>query len=222
MLDRFFDDAAPDYDRIEAFMAFGSGSWYRRRALGRAGLVSGMRVLDVAAGTGLVAHEALRLVGDRGSVVGVDLSAGMLARAAATLPIPLLQGRSEALPFRSAQFDFASLGYALRHLDQAATFAEMFRVLRPGGIACILEISAPASPLLRRLLGLHIGRVVPLLARATGSRAVTADLWKYYWHTIEQAVPPARVVRNLEAAGFEDARRRLVQHVFSEYTARKP
>ena len=203
-------------------MAFGSGSWYRRRALVRAGLAPGMRVLDVAIGTGLVAHEALRLVGPRGSVIGVDLSAGMLARAAATLPIPLLQGRSEAMPFRSAHFDFASLGYALRHLDHAAAFAEIFRVLRPGGIACILEISMPASPVLRHLLGLYIGRVVPRLARLTGSRPVTADLWKYFWHTIEHAVPPADVVRNLEAAGFRDARRHLAQRIFSEYTARKP
>lgn len=219
---RFFDDAAPDYDRVSALMAFGSGGWYRRCALGRAGLIPGMRVLDVAIGTGLVAQEALRIVGPRGSLVGIDLSAGMLRRAAVTLPVPLFQGRSEALPFRTSQFDFASVGYALRHLDQPTTFAEMFRVLRPGGIACILEISTPASSILRHLLGLYIGRIVPLLASLTGSRAVTSDLWKYFWHTVENAVPPAGVLHALQAAGFTDARRHLVQSIFSEYTARKP
>jgi demethylmenaquinone methyltransferase/2-methoxy-6-polyprenyl-1,4-benzoquinol methylase len=219
---RFFDAAALDYDRVASLMAFGSGGWYRRCALGRAGLTAGMRVIDVAIGTGLVAHEALRIVGPTGAVTGVDLSAGMLARAAAAVPVRLFQGRTEALPFRTAHFDFASLGYALRHLEQPATFAEMFRVLRPGGIACILEISAPTSSILRHALGLYVGRVVPLISHLTGSRSVTRELWKYFWHTIEHALPPATVLQNLAAAGFHDARRRLVQSIFSEYTASKP
>jgi demethylmenaquinone methyltransferase/2-methoxy-6-polyprenyl-1,4-benzoquinol methylase len=219
---RFFDAAAPDYDRVSSLMAFGSGGWYRRCALGRAGLTAGMRVVDVAIGTGLVAREALRIVGPAGAVTGVDLSAGMLALAATMVSVRLFQGRSEALPFRAARFDFASLGYALRHLDQPATFAEMFRVLRPGGIACVLEISAPTSSILRNALGLYVGRVVPLLARLTGSRKVTSELWKYFWYTIEHALPPTAVLQNLSAAGFHDARRRLVQSIFSEYTARKP
>src|SRR5579863_1504138 len=62
-LRRLFDQTAGDYDRIERAMAFGSGSWYRRRALARAGLEPGMRVLDVGTGTGLTAREAARLVG---------------------------------------------------------------------------------------------------------------------------------------------------------------
>src|SRR5687768_6066509 len=67
---RIFDDGAADYDRIERLMALGSGSWYRRRALRRAGLATGMRALDVAIGTGLVAREAIEIVGPRGTVVG--------------------------------------------------------------------------------------------------------------------------------------------------------
>src|SRR5438046_424284 len=60
---RIFDGAAPDYDRIERWMALGSGSWYRRQALTRAGLAAGMRVLDVAVGTGLVAREEIDITG---------------------------------------------------------------------------------------------------------------------------------------------------------------
>ena len=83
------------------------------------------------------------------------------------------------MPFRTSQFDFASLGYALRHLDQPATFLEMFRILRPGGIVCILEISAPTSFVLRRALSVYIGRVVRV---GPGHRIarVTSDLWKYF------------------------------------------
>src|SRR5262249_35082897 len=148
-----FDEAASDYDRVESLMAFGSGPRYRRDALVRAGLLAGMRVLDVAVGTGLVAREARRVVGPRGAVVGIGVSAGMLARAAASVPVGLVQARSEQLAFRGGAFHFVSLGYALRHLDQPQAFAEMLRVLRPGGIACVLEISAPTTAILRRALG---------------------------------------------------------------------
>ena len=221
-LHRLFDEAAADYDGVSSLMAFGSGAWYRRRALRRAGLTPGMDVLDIATGTGLVAREALGIVGPAGTVTGVDVSAGMLARAAAWLPGRLVQGRSEALPFRDAQFDFVSLGYALRHLDQPVAFSEMLRVLRPGGIACILEITAPSAPILRHALGLYVGRIVPFMARLIGSRRVTRDLWRYFWDTIEHALPHTVGLQNLSAAGFHDARRDLVQGIFSEYTARKP
>src|SRR5829696_288636 len=66
---RVFDDAAGDYDRVERMMALGTGPWYRRRALVRAGLQPAMRVLDVATGTGLVAREAAGVVGDAALVL---------------------------------------------------------------------------------------------------------------------------------------------------------
>ena len=93
---RLFDAAASDYDRVASLMVLGSGTRYRRGALVRSGLARGMRVLDVAIGTGLVAREALRIVGPGGGVTGVDASAGMLARAAATLRVGLVQGLGEA------------------------------------------------------------------------------------------------------------------------------
>src|SRR5689334_15006376 len=74
-----FDQTAGEYDRIERMMAFGSGPWYRRQALRRAGLAPGMKCLDVAVGTGLVGREAVGIVGAGGEVVGLDPSTGMLA-----------------------------------------------------------------------------------------------------------------------------------------------
>ena len=70
---RVFDGGASSYERIERLMAMGSGSRYRGEALSDAGLKPGMRVLDVATGTGLVAREAVRISGDARLVVGVDL-----------------------------------------------------------------------------------------------------------------------------------------------------
>jgi demethylmenaquinone methyltransferase/2-methoxy-6-polyprenyl-1,4-benzoquinol methylase len=226
---RLFDDTAACYDRVERMMALGTGSWYRRRALRRAGLRPGMRCVDVAVGTGLVAREAIRLVGDPSAVTGVDPSTGMLAQAARALPIRLVEGRAEALPFGDGSFDFLSMGYALRHVaDVYAATREFFRVLRPGGVACVLEIGRPRGRIATALLRGYMRGVVPRLSGlAAGGAGAEArgrqrTLWEYYWDTIEACVSPEAVQDALRDAGFTDVRRHVELGVFSEYTGRKP
>ena len=221
-LRRIFDDTASDYDRIERVLAFGSGPWYRRAALRRAGLVDEAQVLDVGIGTGLVAREALALIGQRGRLVGVDPSPGMMSEVA--LPgVELICGRAEALPRLDASSDFVSMGYALRHIgDLSAAFAEFFRVLRPGGRLLVLEITKPAGRVGTAVLKAYMRAVVPTIARIVARQRDTAELWRYYWDTIEACIAPEQVLAALRAAGFEEARRHVELGVFSEYTAVKP
>lgn len=220
-LRRIFDDTAPDYDRIERVLALGSGSWYRRTALQRAGLQAGDRMLDVGIGTGLVAREALKIIGPQGRLVGVDPSSGMMGEVA--LPgVELVNGRAEALPRPDASCDFLSMGYALRHIsDVGAAFAEFHRVLRPGGRLLVLEITRPAGALGTQLLKGYMRAVVPLIARVVARRSHTAELWRYYWDTIEACIPPERVLAALREAGFTEVQRTVSLGIFSEYTARR-
>jgi demethylmenaquinone methyltransferase/2-methoxy-6-polyprenyl-1,4-benzoquinol methylase len=217
-----FDRTADDYERIEGAMALGTGAWYRRQALARGGLAPGMRVVDVGTGTGLVAREAVRIVGDPRAVTGVDPSAGMRRNAHLPEGVRLLEGAAEAIPLPDASADFLSMGYALRHIsDLAVAFREFHRVLAPGGAVCILEITPPASRLGRAALKAYLRGFVPLLARAIARSADTPRLMRYYWDTIEACVPPASVLATLAHAGFADCTRHVELGIFSEYRAVK-
>lgn len=218
-----FDGSARDYDRIERLIGLGSGSWYRGEALRRAGLRAGMRLLDVGIGTGLVTCEAARIVGDARLIAGVDPSPGMLNNARVPAGVRLVRGRAEKLPFPTGHFDFVSMGYALRHIaDLSVAFAEGSRVLRPGGMFCILEITPPENALHRMLLKAYMRGVVPWLAKISSRSPKTAELWKYYWDTIEACATAETVQQSLRGAGFCNVDRYLSLGMFSEYRASKP
>lgn len=218
-----FNGAAGSYDRINRAFSLGSGALYRRRALARAGVGPGTRLLDVAVGTGLVAREAVRLIGRPADVIGLDLSEGMLAEARRQLPIPLVQARAEALPLRDASVDVVSMGYALRHVpDLVGTFAEYRRVLRPGGTLLVLEIGRPTGRIARAALRAYLGRVVPTLSRWAGAGARGEAMMRYYWDTIEACVPPEVIRHSLAQAGCVDVACDTQFGIFHAYTARCP
>lgn len=218
-----FDDTAEDYDRIERILGFGTGPWYRRQALLRAGLRAGLDVVDVGMGTGLVAKAILRVTGEPARLIGVDPSPGMIAQSGLPQDVRCLDGRAERMPLPSASADFISMGYALRHIaDLSAAFAEFARVLKPGGRVLILEITRPEGAMANRLLRAYMRGVVPTIAKLVARKPQTAELWRYYWDTIEACAPPEAVLRTLADAGFASHERHVELGVFSEYRARKP
>lgn len=218
-----FDETAPDYDRIIRLMSFGSGAWYRRDALRRAGLSAGMKHLDVAVGTGAVAGPALRLVGERGMVLGLDASFGMLAQTRKNLPVSVVQGVAERLPFSDASFDFVSMGYALRHVyDLRTTFAEYARVLKPGGRLLILDFCRPRSRIGTALIRFYMGTVVPMMAKLFSKSRQAELLMQYCWDTVDACVPPETIREALEGAGFVKLEQAEWFGVFSEYAVERP
>ncbi|MBP2302041.1 class I SAM-dependent methyltransferase [Azospirillum picis] len=217
-----FNRTAHHYDRINAIFALGSGPWYRAQCLRRAGLRPGMRVLDVAIGTGLVAREAVRLGGHQAEVIGLDLSEAMLAQARRFLPIPLIQGVADALPLADDSVDMITMGYALRHVgDLTATFREFHRVLRPGGSVLVMEIARPERPITRHLMNGYLGLVVPALSRLSGGGEGGRMLMRYYWETIDRCVEPETIKQAMAGAGLEQVRCATDYDLFKNYTGCK-
>ncbi len=218
-----FDRTAKYYDTVEGLFLNG-GLLYRRLSMKFAGMKPGMKVLDVATGTGAVYRGAARLVGPQGRVFGVDPSAGMLAESRKSHDGPLTRGFAQALPFKSDLFDFVTMGIALRHVpDLHAAFSEYIRVLAPGGQLWILESHVPKSKVGHALTEFVWATAIPKMTLwSTGSRDAKL-LMDYYWDTIDQCVEPREIVGALKDVGFENARSNLiVPGAFLEYRGGKP
>jgi demethylmenaquinone methyltransferase/2-methoxy-6-polyprenyl-1,4-benzoquinol methylase len=204
-LNGLFDRTAYGYRAIDKAIGFGSGLWFRRESLREAGLKAGMEVLDVGCGPALTAQGALDVVGATGRVIGLDPSIGMLREAKRGPCRQLVQGVGELLPFPDARFDFLSMGYALRHVaDLRVAFREYRRVLRPGGILLLLEISRPRSVVLQFLARFYVKTVLGVaFTAATGNRDMRT-LMRYWWDTTEQCVAPEAILSALADVGFTE------------------
>jgi demethylmenaquinone methyltransferase / 2-methoxy-6-polyprenyl-1,4-benzoquinol methylase len=218
-----FDGAARHYDWVGHLLAFGSGPYYRRRTLARAGLRPPMRLLDVATGTGQVARAATRILGDPRAVMGLDPSVGMLREARRVHSGPLVRGRAEEIPLRDDAFDMLSMGFALRHVTTLElAFAEYRRVLKPGGRLLLLEVSRPRSAVIRWAIRIYFQQVLPLIIRIGTGSPDARLLMKYYWDTIDECVPPPMILAALRQTGFVEVQHRVVGGCLSEYVAVKP
>jgi demethylmenaquinone methyltransferase / 2-methoxy-6-polyprenyl-1,4-benzoquinol methylase len=216
-----FDETAPWYDWATQFMSLGSGDRYRRDALRRAGLAPGMKMLDLAAGTGPVTRVAAGMTGDAHAILALDASPGML-HSGKFSGAPRANSVAERIAVRSNQFDLLTIGFALRHFaDLRVVFDECHRVLRPGGRMAIFEITAPESRVGRAFLGAYMGGVIPLAVRLRTRSPRAAQLFRYYWETTRDCVRPAVILETLRAAGFEDVKRHVEMGIFSEYFGRK-
>ncbi len=223
-LRRVFDDSAKHYERIASWGFLGTGGWYRRQALARAGLRPGMRVADIAAGTGITARAAAALAGDPALVTCVDPSGGMLRESRRRLPAARhVQAGADAVPLADATFDLLSMGFALRHVESLdMAFGEFARILRPGGRLLIMDITRPEGNTAYRLARLYFRDLMPRLTGiVTGSRQAR-QLMEYYWETLDRMVEPACVLAALRQAGFEMPDRHVEAGIFSEYRAVKP
>ena len=203
-----FDAIAPRYDLVNRLMTFRMDVGWRKRTIASLGLPPGSVVLDLACGTGDFCRG---LAGAGLRPVGLDLSYGMLA--AARTDAPLSQADALALPVPDGSVDGVTCGFALRNfVELEPFFAELGRVLRPGGRIALLEVAEPPNPVLRWGHGIYFGKVVPKI----GGLLSDASAYQYLPKSVAYLPEPEVMLEQIRTAGFVDVDRRLLSTGISQ------
>jgi demethylmenaquinone methyltransferase/2-methoxy-6-polyprenyl-1,4-benzoquinol methylase len=197
-----FDTIAPRYDVVNRLMTFGLDRSWRRSTVAALRLGPGAPVVDVACGTGDLCRE-LAAAGYR--PVGVDLSMGMLRHARTSAP--LVHADALRLPLRDGSLAGAVSGFALRNVaDRPTLFAELARVVRPGGRVSLLEVCTPEGRLMRAGHRIWFEHAVPVIGRTLSD----ADAYHYLPRSVAYLPPGGGLADELTGAGFALAERRLL------------
>jgi len=201
-----FDSVATRYDLMNDVMSAGLHRMWKAFTVRQAKLRPGMKVLDIAGGTGDLARAFARQVGPTGEVWLTDINAAMLSAGRdrlldAGLVLPLTLCDAERLPFASAYFDRVSVAFGLRNMThKEVALAEMARVLRPGGQLLVLEFSRVWQPL-APLYDAYSFNVLPWLGQRI---AGDADSYRYLAESIRMHPAQAELAQMMERAGLRD------------------
>jgi demethylmenaquinone methyltransferase/2-methoxy-6-polyprenyl-1,4-benzoquinol methylase len=203
-----FDSVATRYDVMNDLMSMGIHRLWKRRAIEMAGVRRGQRVLDLAAGTGDLAEKFSEIVGRDGEVVVSDINEAMLGQGRARLVdagrvgnLDYAIANAEALPFAANSFDCVTIAFGLRNVTHKQfALNEMFRVLRAGGRALILEFSHPTTRPLAKAYDLYSFSVLPLMGKLV---AGDSNSYRYLAESIRMHPDQETLLAMLEQAGFE-------------------
>ncbi|MCM1068135.1 MAG: bifunctional demethylmenaquinone methyltransferase/2-methoxy-6-polyprenyl-1,4-benzoquinol methylase UbiE [Muribaculaceae bacterium] len=211
-VESMFDAIAPAYDFMNHAMTMGLDRLWLRRLVRAAAEGKPADIVDLATGTGDVAFAlARKMPGAR--ITGLDLSEGMLDKA--RTKAAGMKG-TEGISFRRADClatglpdccaDAITVAYGVRNFaDIAAGYREMYRILRPGGKLCVLELSAPTAPLTKALYRLYTSTLIPAAGRLLShdDRA-----YSYLPESIAAAPQRGAMTALMTEAGFDHAKYR--------------
>ena len=205
-----FVSVASRYDIMNDLMSGGLHRLWKRYTVNQAAVRPGQVVLDLAGGTGDLALAFAKRVGDEGHVVLADINAAMLEQgrkrlvdAGLAANTSIAQVDAQDLPFDDGSFDVVTMAFGLRNVtDKDAALRSIFRTLKTGGKAMILEFSEPHKAL-KPAYDLYSFKVLPALGKLV---ARDADSYQYLAESIRVHPDQETLKSMMEDAGFERCR----------------
>ncbi|OGU14090.1 MAG: bifunctional demethylmenaquinone methyltransferase/2-methoxy-6-polyprenyl-1,4-benzoquinol methylase [Ignavibacteria bacterium GWB2_35_12] len=176
-----FSVIARKYDLINDVLSFGIHRRWRKNTVRLAEVKEGMRILDIACGTGDLAFEFKKAVGKDGNVIGVDFSEGMLelARIKAEqkgINVEFINDDALNLPYENNRFDRASIAFGIRNVDDIITcLKEMARVVNQEGKVVVLEFGTPTG-IFKFFYKLYSKFIIPLIGKL-----ISYDISSYHY-----------------------------------------
>jgi demethylmenaquinone methyltransferase/2-methoxy-6-polyprenyl-1,4-benzoquinol methylase len=200
-----FARVARRYDLANHLLSFNIDRLWRARTVRRVRPIlerPGARVLDICCGTGDLTLALAREC--RAPVLGSDFCHPMLVAARGKGAAGLFEADALRLPLRDASLDLVTVAFGFRNLaNYGAGLAEMRRVLRPHGMAAILEFSEPPNPVFAALYHFYSRRILPLIGGAlSGSR----DAYTYLPESVRKFPSPEELADQMRRGGFEQVR----------------
>lgn len=203
-----FHSVAAKYDVMNDLMSFGVHRLWKRYAVEMSGVRTGMRVLDLAGGTGDIAALMLDRVGERGEVVVADINSSMLNVGRDKLTdrgyagrVQYVQANAECLPFADNSFDCVTIGFGLRNVtDKDAALRSMHRVLKPGGRLLVLEFSKPQYEGLSKAYDLYSFKLLPLMGKLVAN---DSESYRYLAESIRMHPDQDTLKQMALTAGFD-------------------
>jgi demethylmenaquinone methyltransferase/2-methoxy-6-polyprenyl-1,4-benzoquinol methylase len=204
-IQEIFASIASDIDFLSSFFSFGLDQGWRRKLVSLLDLKGSEQILDVCTGTGKLAFLLAGKVRKGGSVCGVDFSKEMLGEAEKKLnsrSSNLSFGLSDAkhLEFPKNSFDAITVSFGMRNIpDTASALRQAFRVLKPGGSFCCLELTPPIKPWIKPLYKVYCFKVMPFIAMKVLKTAVP---YNYLPRSIKAFPSSDEFKHTLENCGF--------------------
>lgn len=224
-VEAMFNDIAPKYDFLNHFLSLGIDIQWRKKVRKLLALRQPKVILDVATGTGDLAIELSKLKPEK--IIGLDIADNMLSIGKEKIKnkkldqlIEMQLGDSENLPFRDHQFDAVTVAFGVRNFENLQKgLKEMYRVLKPGGIAAILEFSKPKAFPVKQMYNFYFSFILPGFGRLVSK---SKDAYTYLPESVSAFPEDQEFFAELEKAGFkENSQVRLTMGIATLYLANK-
>ena len=159
-----FNNIAHRYDLLNRLLSFRRDVAWRKKAIKLLNIQANQSVLDLACGTGDMMIELTNTIKDV-NLTGGDFSINMLEKAREKqITQPLLAADAHYLPFKDESFDRMMIAFGFRNVtDKEKGLSEMCRVIKKGGILCILEFSQPENPFFAAIYKFYFTKVLPFI-----------------------------------------------------------